>query len=87
MPAPVLSGAVYVWTGAGDKIHVANERAFKTLCGRMISAGSINTAQEARAHAISPGAVPLTSICRRCAEHYINLLEAMGLIKNGVYQH
>jgi hypothetical protein len=42
---------------------------------------------EAREHAIDPATVRLDQVCRRCAEHWGSLLEAMGLIKNGVYQH
>jgi len=82
MPAPVLTGAVYVWAGYNAKIHVANERAHKTNCGRTFS----NTLAEARDHAIDPTTVRLERVCRHCAEHWGSLLEAMGLIKDGVYQ-
>ena len=80
MSVPVLTGAVYVTAGLSGKIHVANERAKKTNCG-------LNLPSEGRNLAMSPSALPLDQICRRCAEHWGNLLEAMGLIKNGVYQH
>jgi len=70
MPAPALAGAVYVWAGYNDKIHIANERAHKTNCGRTIG----NALAEARDHAVNPDEVPLDRVCRRCAEHWGSLL-------------
>jgi hypothetical protein len=56
------------------------EHARVTHCGRGLS-------EEGHTLAIAANEVDVNSICRRCAEMWVNVLEAMGLIENGVYRH
>lgn len=74
--APSLAnGQVFVFAGLGGvRIHVANARAHRTHCGRLLPL-PVEAAEQAETEPVE-----LNDVCRRCAERILSLATALGLV-------